>query len=72
MLHTHPVDDIFSNFYAKFTLIQTFPGLPDGDQLEEEQPRHCDRHWAEGGEPETPAEDVQAQVPRQSCKFLFI
>ena len=63
------------------------PGLPGGDQLEEEQSTDFEWHWAaEGGaggaggsgdawdqrEQDAQAEDVQAQVPQQSCKFLYI
>ena len=64
---------------------QNLPGLLGGDELEEEQSTNCERHWAgEGGgagggggggvqrESETPVENVQAQVPQQSCKFLYI
>ena len=64
------------------------PGLHGGDELEEEQSTKCERHWAGGAgaggaggggggggvqpESETPVENVQAQVPQQSCKFLYI
>ena len=67
---------------------QNLPGLLGGDELEEEQSTNCERHWAGGAgaggaggagggggvqpESETPVENVQAQVPQQSCKFLYI
>ena len=69
--------------FGKFIFNKKLPGLHGGDELEEEQSTKCERHWAGGAggggggggvppESETPVENVQAQVPQQSCKFLYI